>query len=457
MIQTPKLSPCNRFVSLLPNFSWANAKDLWNNMIAKEQYHTRNPLMMSRHPTLQARMRSILMNWLSEVAEVYQLHRETYFLALDYFDRYLSIQNEISKEQLQLVGVTCLFIAAKIEEIYPPKVADFAYLTDGACTEEQILTKELVILKTLKWNLNSMTVNSWLTMYMQLYTIFSKEKPRLTTKTIIERPQQRLSPSKNQPARKRRRTSNSPALQVADTNKQVTITNQTISEDDYDVIKIDCSDDEKSNSSVTTNTTILTTTTNKTNNKKIDDKKELVQTSIKSFISSNLKVNKDADEFMYQKFDPFFYAQIAHLVGLSMLDIGSLRFSYNVISASALYHFSNMLTVVQCTGLKIEQIQECIIWMTPFALAIRDEGFEKLRLNKNFDKSVNLQTHTIELELLDKAHLKCQQVTNEQNTDKTSSSNSNENDSTSKSLSSPLKNSSTILTPPRSATKQNKA
>ena len=38
-------------------------------------------------------------------------------------------------------------IAAKLEEIYPPKVADFAYVTDGACTQEDIQDKELVVMK----------------------------------------------------------------------------------------------------------------------------------------------------------------------------------------------------------------------------------------------------------------------------------------------------------------------
>lgn len=388
MIQTPKLSPtCSRFVSLLPNFSWANAKDLWSNMIAREQYHSRNPLMMSRHPNLQPRMRSILLNWLSEVSEVYQLHRETYYLAMDYFDRYLSIQNEINKQQLQLVGITCLFIASKIEEIYPPKVSDFAYVTDGACTEKQILTKELVILKSLKWNLNSMTVNSWLTVYMQLHTIFEKEKLRFNLRTSLDQSKNqqqndksrcldRTSPNKNQqPPKKRKRTSlitnsridstpvNAPlvALQVADTNKQMILTNCS---NRKEILKVDSSDDEKSCTNSSNNN--LNNITNKRSSqqnqlssqqtneaiKSKRDESNSKQTSIRSFISSNLKLGKDhdEDEFMYQKYDSFFYAQIAHLVDLSMLDIDSLKFSYNVIAASALYHFTNMSTVMQCTG-----------------------------------------------------------------------------------------------------------
>lgn len=382
MIQTPKLSPvCNRFISLLPNFSWANTKELWNNLIAKEQSHSRNPLMMSRHPHLQPRMRSILLNWLSEVSEVYQLHRETYYLALDYFDRYLSVQNEVGKQQLQLVGITCLFIAAKVQEIYPPKVSDFAYVTDGACTDQQILTKELVILKSLGWNLNSMTVNSWLTIYMQLYAMLQKQNSKLAGQTnsasVQLDAQHRLSPSKHQPPRKRRRTvlSSSPGLQVADTNKQVVAANCVKREFD---VKID-SDDEKLQSPDGTShhhhhSNPSNNLSNITNKQQSDDHqspppaqqskkagKEDCKTptsggvSMKSFISSNLKSNKeqDEDEFMYQKYDSFFYAQIAHLVDLSMLDIDSLKFSYNVISASALYHFTNMPIVIQCTGKRI--------------------------------------------------------------------------------------------------------
>jgi len=49
------------------------------------------------------------------VCEVYKLHRETFYLAADFVDRYLSTQSNVQKYQLQLLGVTALFIAAKIE------------------------------------------------------------------------------------------------------------------------------------------------------------------------------------------------------------------------------------------------------------------------------------------------------------------------------------------------------
>lgn len=64
-------------------------------------------------------------------------------------------------------GVTCLFIASKIEEIYPPKLQEFAYVTDGVCLEKEIISMELVILKTLNWGLSPMTPNAWMTLFMQ--------------------------------------------------------------------------------------------------------------------------------------------------------------------------------------------------------------------------------------------------------------------------------------------------
>ena len=33
------------------------------------------------------------------------------------------------------------------QEIYPPKIAELAYVTDGACLEEEILQMELIMLK----------------------------------------------------------------------------------------------------------------------------------------------------------------------------------------------------------------------------------------------------------------------------------------------------------------------
>ncbi|CAE1302826.1 CCNE [Acanthosepion pharaonis] len=133
--------------SPLPKLNWADSKEVWRVMIEKELHYAKDPSMLERHPSLQAKMRTILLDWLIEVCEVYKLHRETYYLAHDFIDRYLTKERDIIKHQLQLIGITALFIAAKLEEIYPPKLADFAYVTDGACSESEILDQELIMLQ----------------------------------------------------------------------------------------------------------------------------------------------------------------------------------------------------------------------------------------------------------------------------------------------------------------------
>lgn len=132
----------------LPLLNWAESAEVWRNMITKEEStnHERNPRLFENQACYLPRMRAILLDWIMEVCEVYKLRRVTYYLAVDYIDRYLTINPDVPKTQLQLVGVTCLFMAAKLEEIYPPKLSEFSYVCDGACTDSEILTFEVLIL-----------------------------------------------------------------------------------------------------------------------------------------------------------------------------------------------------------------------------------------------------------------------------------------------------------------------
>ena len=156
----------------LPRLDWVDRRDLWELVRKKEtgMYSRRaqtTARVFARHPAIQERMRAVLFDWLIEVCEVYRLHRETFYLATDFIDRYLARTEDVPKTRLQLLGVTCLFVASKIEEIYPPKLSEFTYVTDGACSDEEILQMELVLLKELNWGLSPMTPNAWVKLFMQ--------------------------------------------------------------------------------------------------------------------------------------------------------------------------------------------------------------------------------------------------------------------------------------------------
>merc|ERR1712008_551154 len=51
----------------------------------------------------------------------------------------------------QLVGTACMFIAAKYEEIYPPDVTEFCYITDDTYSKRQVLRMEQLVLGVLNF------------------------------------------------------------------------------------------------------------------------------------------------------------------------------------------------------------------------------------------------------------------------------------------------------------------
>ncbi|XP_039619090.1 G1/S-specific cyclin-E1 [Polypterus senegalus] len=275
--------------SPLPVLGWADKDDVWNNLMKKEKTYLRDRHFLERHPLLQPKMRAILLDWLMEVCEVYRLHRETFYLAQDYFDRFMATQKNVVKTRLQLIGITALFVAAKLEEIYPPKLNQFAYVTDGACTEDEILEMELIMMKELKWSLNPLTVMSWLNIYMQV---------------------------------------------------------------------------------------------------------------------AYLKDETPSDEVLIPQFPQTTFVQISKLIDLCILDVGSLDFSYGVLAASALFHFSSLELVQKVSGLSWKEIEDSVKWMVPFAMSVKEMGNTKLKCFKGIpvEDSHNIQTHSTLLGWLDKVY-----------------------------------------------------
>ncbi|XP_032465652.1 G1/S-specific cyclin-E2 isoform X2 [Phocoena sinus] len=114
--------------SPLPDLSWGCSQDVWLNMLKKETRYVHDKHFEVLHSELEPQMRSILLDWL-------------------------------------------------LEEIYAPKLQEFAYVTDGACSEEDILRMELIILKALKWELCPVTVISWLNLFLQVDAL--KDAPKV--------------------------------------------------------------------------------------------------------------------------------------------------------------------------------------------------------------------------------------------------------------------------------------
>lgn len=97
-------------------------------------------------------MRGILIDWLVDVHLKFNLLNETLYLAVNLIDRYIE-HHVISKDKLQLVGATSMFIACKLEEIYPPELNDFILICDNLYTKADMLTMEGQIIISMKFNL----------------------------------------------------------------------------------------------------------------------------------------------------------------------------------------------------------------------------------------------------------------------------------------------------------------
>ncbi len=72
---------------------------------------------MDQQTELTCDMRAVLVDWLVEVQESFELNHETLYSAVRLVDLYLS-RATVNKENLQLVGTTAMLISSKFEVSY---------------------------------------------------------------------------------------------------------------------------------------------------------------------------------------------------------------------------------------------------------------------------------------------------------------------------------------------------
>ncbi|KAK1122948.1 hypothetical protein K0M31_008586 [Melipona bicolor] len=167
--------------------------------------------------------------------------------------------------------------------------------------------------------------------------------------------------------------------------------------------------------------------------------------------------------FIYPQYGGLQYSQAAQLLDLATLDEGSLKFPYSHIAAAAIYHTQGRECALRVSRIPWEQLAPCVKWLTPFATTAAEEdsqcllrstiisleshsgsGLKATVPNIVMDESHRIQTHVVDLNMLERAQ---QRLVNE-----TPSTDTNESDSNIESgRQSP--NESSLLTPPSSSQK----
>eukprot|EP01103_Thecamoeba_quadrilineata_P016463 TRINITY_DN5511_c0_g1_i1.p1 TRINITY_DN5511_c0_g1~~TRINITY_DN5511_c0_g1_i1.p1 ORF type:complete len:323 (+),score=57.34 TRINITY_DN5511_c0_g1_i1:35-970(+) len=122
-------------------------------------------------------MRAILIGWIIEVCIDMNLSTDTIFHCKNYIDRYLSICH-VPRCFLQLLGITCLFVASKLEDITPPTINDLVQVSDEIYQRIQIIELETKLLNVLDFSLVSINEKNFLRRYhlIELPFVRSKEK-----------------------------------------------------------------------------------------------------------------------------------------------------------------------------------------------------------------------------------------------------------------------------------------
>lgn len=322
----------------MPKLSWANNHELWETMRKKDAKYVHDPFYLKRHCGIEPQMRAILLDWLVEISYAYRLHRETFHLALEYMDRFMTCcKQQMRVDRLQLIGMTCLFLAAKVEEIYPPKLKELASHMENYSNnnEDAISQFELFILKTLNWEISPVTANTWLMTYVQIASL-----------------------------------------------------------NYYSIMNNSAPNDQPLNSHMVMPLNIY----------------------------KNSNANKLNATHQQQQFYIKNYMKSVTLLDLCMFEMDSMRFSYSILAASALYHMlcyspsqaqdqyttpmnqqgnqqALAVKIVELsTGYKLYELDACIKWMYPLADICKDIlTEEKMTYVKSFSSVEQEDSHNIQL------------------------------------------------------------
>ena len=79
-----------------------------------------------------------------------------------------------------------MFIAAKMEEVYSPRVADFARSTDDGYNVGQIVDMEKLLLRKLSWRTTPPTYAMWANWYMDQWDLFIQTNDYALSHPIIQ-------------------------------------------------------------------------------------------------------------------------------------------------------------------------------------------------------------------------------------------------------------------------------
>jgi hypothetical protein len=118
--------------------------------------------------------------------EEFAYKRDTFHYSVFYFDLFLFLsKEEIKKKDLKLIGITCISLSAKLEEVQIPKLIEYSKSIDPKCTDINIIVSmEQKICSALKWKLIPITIETWLNWYTCQWDLYIDSSSEITNQLL---------------------------------------------------------------------------------------------------------------------------------------------------------------------------------------------------------------------------------------------------------------------------------
>lgn len=127
-------------------------------LLRREVKHALPDTFIDTQSNITLSDRTVLVDWIVQVHNKQDMPPETLFLAVNILDRFLATK-EVSTEDLQLVGLSALWIARKFNDTSPPPAMELISYCDGLYSTEDLYEKEKAIVLAIQFNL--MVPTAW--------------------------------------------------------------------------------------------------------------------------------------------------------------------------------------------------------------------------------------------------------------------------------------------------------
>ena len=119
--------------------------------------------------------RTILLDWVMAICYSTRFKRETFHMTVSLIDICFTKLKQISVDEFQLLGTTCLLISSKYLEISIPSLKKFSEFTGETYSVKEIKDYENKILGLLKWKISYVDILQWSNLILYKWNIYINE------------------------------------------------------------------------------------------------------------------------------------------------------------------------------------------------------------------------------------------------------------------------------------------